>query len=226
MKSYIIGSAIFIGCLSAFTCQAGKIVIVDSALERPQTESDAERRVDEARRYLRGDPSHPVYVEGDESTSQAAELRREAGRYLDDSPSGVNSDGQTILILRTDPSTGAEKMRSNARFYVTEPVAKTGPVANTEPAASTETVANTESAASTQPSTEPVDNTGITARAGAGITARAGTWTTAKVRAKQTAANTPECTASAENQVGIVEGKALNGAAANKGGSSVVTGCK
>jgi hypothetical protein len=222
MKSYIIGSAIFIGCLSAFTCQAGKIVIVDSALERPQTESDAERRVDEARRYLRGDPSHPVYVEGDESTSQAAELRREAGRYLDDSPSGVNSDGQTILILRTEPSTGAEKMRSNARFYVTEPVAKTGPVANNEPAASTEPVANTESAAST----EPVDNTEITARAGAGITAKAGTWTTAKVRAKQPAANAPECTASAENQVGIVEGKALNGVAANKGGSSVVTGCK
>jgi hypothetical protein len=222
MKSYIIGSAIFIGCLSAFTCQAGKIVIVEPVSQRPQTESEAERRVDEARRYLEDDHSHSVYVEGDESTSQAAELRREAGRYLDDSPSGVNSDGQTILILRTEPSTGAEKMRSNARFYVTEPVAKTGPVANTEPAASTETVANTESAASTK----SVVNTEITARAGAGITAKAGTWTTAKVRAKQPAANTPECTASAENQVGMVEGKALNGVAANKGGSSVVTGCK
>lgn len=120
MKFYVLGSALFIGCLSFSTCQAGKIVIVKPTPQESQSETGAEQNVDEARRYLEGNNSHSaeVYVEGDGSTTnQAEELRNEASEYLDP-PSEVDSDGQTILILRTEPSTGAKKARLKARSYV------------------------------------------------------------------------------------------------------------
>jgi hypothetical protein len=122
MKSLLLQYAIWVGCLSVFSCQAGSIII-EPTPQGSRSKLSAEQSAKKAHQRSRGIAQKETIIIMDaptenSMTDQAEQYRREAREYLDPPSSGMGMDGDTTVILRSVPPSSAEVARQKARSYV------------------------------------------------------------------------------------------------------------
>jgi hypothetical protein len=125
MKSRFFQYAIWVGCLSVFSCQAGTIVI-EPAPQGSRSKLSAEKSAEKARQRTRGITQKetiiitdaPVEARMTDQINQAEQSGREAQEYLDPPSLGGGVDENTTVILYSVPLSSAEKARQKARSYV------------------------------------------------------------------------------------------------------------